>query len=389
MSTPRFTLPEDAQPTVPAQSAFGRVALVHDYWVHLRGGERIFLALMRLFPQADCYVLIRRRWVPEGEAPLELHTSALRFVPFGGRYFRALLPLYPLAARQLDLRGYDLVISSSSGFCHGARTAGTHLCYCHSPLRYIWNERDTTLAGARTPLTRLVMSRLLDTLREADYAAAQRVTAFVANSAAVQARIAEYYHRTSVVVHPFIDLQRFKPVEIAGIQDYFLVVAQLLPYKRVDVAIQACNRLGRRLIVVGSGPQRANLERLAGRNITFLSQVSEQELAELYAHCAALLQCGEEDFGMASLEAQAAGRPVLAYGAGGAIETVVEGQTGLFFHSQSPEALSEAIQAFDMRSFDPAVAQAQAARFDEDHFRSAMLHTCRHSIAEGSAREGR
>jgi glycosyltransferase involved in cell wall biosynthesis len=389
MSTPRFTLPEDTQPTLPAQSAFGRVALVHDYWVHLRGGERIFLALMRLFPQADCYVLIRRRWEPEGEASLELHTSALRFVPFGGRYFRALLPLYPLAARHLDLRGYDLVISSSSGFCHGVRTTAMHICYCHSPLRYIWNERDATLARARTPLTRLLLSGLLDTLREADYAAAQRVTTYVANSTAVQARIAEYYHRTSVVVHPFIDLRRFKPVEIADIQDYFLVVSQLLPYKRVDLAIQSCNRLGRRLIVVGSGPQRADLERQAGPNITFLSRVSEEELAGLYAHCAALLQCGEEDFGMASLEAQAAGRPVLAYGTGGALETVVEGQTGLFFAGQSAEALSEAIQAFDARSFDPAVTRAHAARFDEAHFRSAMLHTWQHSIAEGSAREGR
>lgn len=376
MTTGPFIPEECAEEPLPARSAFGRVALVHDYWVHLRGGERIFLALTRLFPQADCYVLIRRQRVAESEAPLRLRTSALRFIPFGGRYFRALLPLYPFAAQQLDLRSYDLVVSSSSGFCHGVRTAGVHICYCHSPLRYVWQERDATLAHTRTRLSRLVLARLLDGLREMDYAAAQRVTTYVANSAAVQARIAEYYQRTSTIVHPFIDLQRFQPVPTAEVRDYFLVVSQLLPYKRVDLAIQACTRLGRRLIVVGDGPERTQLERQAGPNVTFLSQVSNRELASLYAHCTALLQCGEEDFGMAALEAQAAGRPVLAYGAGGALETIVEGQTGLFFRTQSQAALSEAIHSFEALTFDPTIARSHASRFDETRFRASIWQAC-------------
>jgi glycosyltransferase involved in cell wall biosynthesis len=354
-------------------SAAGRVALVHDYWVHLRGGERMFLALTRLFPQADCYVLIRRRGLGLGDGARPLHVTPLRLVPFGGRYFRALLPLYPAAARHLDLRGYDLVISSSSGFCHGARTDGLHVCYCHSPLRYVWHERDATLAQARTPLGRVALARLLDRLRRADLMAARQVTAYVANSAAVRARIAAYYQRESTIVHPFIDLHRFQPRPVTEVEDYFLVVSELLPYKRVELAVEACTRLNRRLIVVGDGPERARLERLAGPTVTFYRRVSEAQLARLYAQCAAYVQCGVEDFGMAALEAQAAGRPVIAFGAGGALETVLPGETGVYFSAQTVEAVADALEAFDPRQFAPGAIRAHAERFDEANFRAGIL----------------
>jgi glycosyltransferase involved in cell wall biosynthesis len=354
-----------------ARKRLRKVALVHDYWVMLRGGERIFLGLRRLFPEADLYTLIQARDVPtEREAPLDFQPTPLRWIPGGGRHYRGLLPLYPFAARALDLRGYDLVISSSSGFCHGARTDGVHLCYCHSPLRYAWHEYTATLSGERAPLRRAVLRRVLPLLRQLDYAAAQRVTGYVANSAATQRRIADFYGRTSAVVHPFIDIDRYRPM--AAPEDYLLTVSQLLPYKRVDLAVAACARLGRRLIVVGEGPERARLEALAGPDTIFAGRVSEAELAALYSGCAALLQCGVEDFGMAALEAQASGRPVLAYGASGALETVREHRTGLFFAAQSVDDVVATLRAFNPTEFDTAAILAHARQFDESHFRAGI-----------------
>lgn len=348
-----------------------RVALVHDYWVTLRGGEYVFRGLARLFPDADCYVLIHRRDVPTEIARARWHTSPLQLIPWGPRHYRALLPLYPIAARHLDLRGYDLVISSSSGFCHHARTNGTHICYCHTPLRYAWSAYADTLAQQRSAWRRAALTFVLDRVRQADYAAAQQVTHYVANSSTVQARIAEYYGLPSTIVHPFIDLPRFLPVRRP--EDYLLVVSQLLPYKRVDLAIEACQRLGRRLIIVGEGPERARLQRMAGPLTTFAGRVSERELVSLYAHCAGLLQCGVEDFGMAALEAQACGRPVIAFGAGGALETVIPGQTGLYFSQQSADALLEVLCSFDPADFDATAVRAHAEHFGESEFRRRLL----------------
>jgi len=359
-----------------------RVALVHDYWVTLRGGEYVFRGLARLFPNADCYVLVHRRDVPTEIDSARWNTSPLQLIPWGARHYRALLPLYPMAARRLDLRGYDLVISSSSGFCHHARTNGTHLCYCHTPLRYAWSDYADTLAHQRSALRRTALAFILDRVRRADYAAAQRVTHYVANSSTVQARIAEYYDRPSTIVHPFIDLPRFHPIKQPD--DYLLVVSQLLPYKRVDLAIEACRRLRRRLIIVGDGPERARLQRIAGPLTTFAGRVSEPELVALYARCAALLQCGVEDFGLAALEAQACGRPVIAYGAGGALETVIPGQTGLYFSEQSMDALFDVMRSFDPADFDGAAVRAHAEHFDETQFRRRLLRVI---DDVGSARE--
>jgi glycosyltransferase involved in cell wall biosynthesis len=353
-----------------------RIALVHDYWVTLRGGERIFLGLTRLFPEADCFALIRDPHLGSGDhKALAMRTTALQWIPHGYRHFRSLLPLYPLAARSLDLRGYDLVISSSSGFCHGARTSGVHVCYCHSPLRYAWNEFDATIRQQRSPLGRAALSGVLRYVRRMDYAAAQRVSTYVANSRAVQQRIGAFYGRRSVIVHPFVDTARLRPSD--DVDDYFLVVSQLLPYKRVDLAIEACNHMRRRLFVVGDGPERPHLERIAGPSVRFLGRVSEPDLIALYARCAALLQCGEEDFGMAALEAQASGRPVLAFGAGGAVETVLHGRTGLRIPEQTVECVLDALARFDSMRFETAELLAHAERFNEDRFRSAMLQVVR------------
>lgn len=356
-----------------------RVALVHDWWVYLRGGERAFLAFTRMFPQADCYALVRGRDelapFPPGRT---LRTSWIQRVPLAMDHHRALLPLYPWAARGLDLRGYDLVLSGSSGFCHMARTDGVHVCYCHSPLRYAWQEYDATLAQQRSPLVRGALAVILRSIRRTDYAAAQRVTRYAANSRITQQRIKEYYGRESTVVGGYIDVNRFVPAAqgtgngSASSGGYYLAVSHLLPYKRVDLAIAACTRLGKRLIVVGEGPERAKLERLAGPSVTFYPRVPEARLAELYAGCEALIQCQVEDFGLIALEVQACGRPVLAYGVGGALDTVLPGVSGTFFGEQSADAVTESLASFDPGAYDPAAVRAHAVRFDEEHFTARL-----------------
>lgn len=367
-----------------------RVALVHDYWVHVRGGERVFLAFTRMFPDADCYALVGRRdALAQFPAGRRLHISGLRHVPFASSHFRAMLPLYPWAARQLDLRGYDLVLSSSSGFCHGARTDGVHVCYCYSPLRYAWHQYEETIASQRSPLRRAALKTVLDHVRRADYAAAQRVSEYIAISRVTQARIRAYYGKESTIVPALIELppssvltSSARPTTAS--ERYFLVISQLLPYKRVDLAVQACTRLGCRLVVVGDGPERAALERMAGPTVTFYSRVDAAHLAQLYAGCDALLQCGVEDFGLTPIEANAHGRPALVYGEGGALDTMIPGVTGAFFTEQSPDAVTDALVSFDPTAYDPQVLRAHAEQFDEAHF-AGRIHQVIAQALDGGA----
>jgi glycosyltransferase involved in cell wall biosynthesis len=282
------------------------------------------------------------------------------------------------------------VLSSSSGFCHAAQTDGPHVCYCHTPLRYAWQEYDTTLAAQRFPPARAALARVLDRVRQADYAASQRVGVYVANSRATQDRIRTYYGRDSDIVHPFVDTTRFTPnaSEVrptASSDGYFMVLSHLLPYKRVDLAVLACTALGRRLVVIGEGPERARLEQLAGPNVTFYSHMDDATLAQHYAGCDALLQCGSEDFGIAMLEAQACGRPVLAYGAGGALETVLPERSGAFFSEQSVDAVIATLQSFDPSAYDPRAIRAHAEQFNEANFAARMRQVIAEAIAPGSA----
>jgi glycosyltransferase involved in cell wall biosynthesis len=360
-----------------------RIALVHDYWVGLRGGEQIFLALKRLFPAADCYALVGgASYMPHDIDLPNVQISSMRYIPFSGRYYRALLPVYPFAARSLDLTNYDLVISSSSGFCHAARIAGPHLCYCHTPNRYAWQEYDTTLAAQPSQLRRTVLRRVLSYVRRSDYRAAQKVTCYVANSTAVQSRIERYYHRSSEIVYPFVDIHGFHPTPTGrqASQTYYLTVSQLLPYKRVDLAVEACTRLGAPLVVVGRGPELERLQRVAGPKVHFAGRVSNNELARLYAECTALLQCGEEDFGLAALEAQASGRPVIAFGASGAQDTIKDGITGKLFSQQSVDAVVTELQHFAPDQFDSVVIRAHAEQFDESRFQRGIMREVRRVI---------
>lgn len=349
-----------------------RVALVHYWLVGMRGGEKVLETLCELFPEADIFTLVCD---PAAISPrLRGHRITTSFLQkIGGvRHYQKMLPLMPFALESFDLTGYDLVISSEAGPAKGiiAGPDAVHICYCHSPMRYIWDLYPQYRAAAGR-LTRAVMSVTAPALRQWDVSTAHRVDHFIANSAYVARRIQKYYRRDAQVLHPPVDLTRFSAAAQPG--DYYLCAGQITPYKKIEIAVEACTRLGRRLVVIGAGAGPA-LRRLAGPTVEFQGAVDNATMAHHFAHCRALLFPGVEDFGIVPLEVMASGRPVIAYGKGGALETVVDGRTGLLFHEQTADALAEAIRQFEARAdaFDPATLQAHARSFGADLFRERL-----------------
>ncbi len=346
-----------------------RVALVHDFLVHIRGGERTMLALHELYPEAPIYVLVADRKCMAGLKGVEIRESFVGKFPFVRRHFRAFLPLYPLATESLDLSGYDLVLSSSALFVKNIRTAPytCHICYCHTPNRYLWANGTAIRPGGNSGgAQRLLLAPLLAALRMWDLRGTSRADYFLANSETTAVRIARFYGRPAEVVYPPVDVHAFQvSTRDAG---YFLVVAHLVPYKRVDVVVRAFASLRERLIVVGGGPELRRLQGLAGQHTTFLGTVSENTLHSLYENCRALVFPALKDFGIAAVEAQACGKPVIAFRAGGLTEIVREGLTGLFFEEQEPDSLVQALERFKRYSFDPQTARANAERFDKAVF---------------------
>ena len=300
------------------------------------------------------------------------------------RTFRAFLPLYPAAIESFDLSSYDLVVSSSSAWAHAVicDESTVHVCYCHNPFRYAWNDRDRTLARRRDPITRALLRGQFRRWRQWDWIAAQRVDRYVANSRATQARIGAYFGRDSRIVHPPVDTRRFRP---GRVRDYYIVLAELMPHKRIDVAIEAFNRLGRPLVVVGDGPGGRALQRLAGPSIRFTGRVSDRGVETLLEGARALVMPAAEEFGIAAVEAQAAGRPVIAVGAGGALETIVEDVTGCVWTGGAAE-LAEAVRAFDDGAVDPRACVANAARFDRQIFERRLLDEIDSVFADGRFR---
>jgi glycosyltransferase involved in cell wall biosynthesis len=348
-----------------------RTAIVHYWLLNQRGGEKVLDALCRLLPDADIFTLFCD---PETLSPeVRKHTVKASFLNPLRRYYRSLLPLMPMALESLDLRGYDLVVSSESGPAKGvlAPTAARHVCYCHTPMRYLWDQYP----AYRTEWTpsrwkRAAMVPLSNYLRLWDFASAARVDQFVANSENVRRRIWKTYRRESTVIHPPVDVDSFywKPPE-----DYFLIVSELVPYKRVDCAVRYFSRTGRRLVVAGSGPEYRSLRKLAGANVEFPGRVTDDELRELYARCRAFLLPGEEDFGITPVEALASGKPVVALGRGGALETVPS-FGGVFYDEPSEEALAAAIRSFETMEHrvSPAELQSYVQRFCEAEFAGRM-----------------
>ncbi len=362
-----------------------RVALVHDWLTGYRGGERVLLHLARRHPQADLFTLIHERGtVP---APIEartIHTSALDRIPGRARHYRKLLPLFPWAIERFDFSGYDLVLSTSHAVAKSVRVpAGVpHVDYCFTPMRYVWDRIDAYLGdGARRTLARPLVRRL----REFDVRTSgpDRVTRFLAISTDVADRIARHYGRTARVVPPPVDVSWIEPASAPG-GDAYLLVGGFVPYKREDLVIEAFRRNRRPLIVAGDGPGRADLERTAPPNVRFVGRVSDAELARLYRDARALVYPQHEDFGLVAVEAQAAGRPVIGFGRGGLLDTVVplaataDGSidassvdaTGVLFGEQTPEALCEAIERFEKNEhrFDPRALRRWAERFSPARF---------------------
>ena len=347
-----------------------KVAIVHYWLVGMRGGEKVVEALCGMYPDADIFTHV---YAPEAVSPrIAAHrvtTSFIARLPRAARQYQNYLPLMPMALEQLDLRGYDLVISSESGPSKGIipPAGAVHVCYCHSPMRYIWNMFHDY--RERTGFVkRLLMPPLSHYIRNWDTVSANRVHDFVANSRTVARRLQTYYRRDSTVIYPPVDTASFAPVSANEIGDYHLMVGELVRYKRPELAVEAFNKARRRLVIIGGGEMLAELKALAGPTVTLMGPQPFPVLQHHYARCRGLIFPGEEDFGIVPVEAMASGRPVVAFGRGGATETVREGITGIFFHEQSAEALLAAVERCDAMAFDPSDAVSHAAVFGTERF---------------------
>jgi glycosyltransferase involved in cell wall biosynthesis len=357
-----------------------KVALVHYWLVGMRGGEKVLEELCALFPQAEIFTHVV---VPEAISPAlrrhKIHTTFIARLPGARKHYQKYLPLMPMALEELDLRGFDLVISSESGPAKGVITPPDclHICYCHSPMRYVWNMYQD-YKGEAGAVTRLLMPPIFHYLRQWDQLSSGRVDHFLANSTAVQSRIAKYYRREATVIHPPVDTGIFTPGNQSD-GDYYLVCGQLVGYKRVDLAVEAFNRNGRPLVVIGGGELFRKLQAKAGANIRFLGPQSIEVLREHYRHCRALIFPGEEDFGIVPVEAMACGRPVIAYAKGGALDTVIDGATGILFPTQTVEALNNAVAEFEScpGALPPQSLRDHALRFSREIFRERLGHFIR------------
>ena len=364
-----------------------RVAIVHYWLVGMRGGERVLEQLCLMFPDADIYTHVCDR---EKLSPLlrrhRIRETFIARLPGAKKHYQKYLPLMPYALEQLDLSSYDLVLSSESGPAKGVicNPDTPHLCYTHSPMRYIWDQYHAYREGLNWPM-RMLWTVVSHKLRIWDVAAANRVDRYVANSSFVARRVMRCWGREADVVHPPVDLEAYRPAPAPGADAPSLFLSALVPYKRADLAIEACKLLGRRLKIVGSGSEMERLKKLAGPGVEFLGRVPDGEMRALYHSCRALLFPGVEDFGIVPLEAMACGRPVLAYGRGGALDTVKEGVSGLLFDAQTAESLAEAMRRFETEmepSLDPERVAAHAQSFGPGQFRAGMWSAIRRMAPE-------
>lgn len=349
-----------------------QVALIHDWLNQIGGAEDVLETIVQMFPEAPLYTsLYWRKGMPEHWREWPIQTSFIDKLPFAHKKQQLYFPLYPFAFEQFDFRGYDVVLSNKSGFCHGIITdpETVHICYCLTPTRYVWRYHQYAEQEQLGRLTRLGLAPFLTFLRQWDRLAADRVDHFIAISEVVRRRINKVYRREATIIYPPVETSRFVPVSQPD--EYYFFVGRLVPYRRLDVLIEAFNKLGRPLVIAGSGRDRERLENLAQDNITFLGYVPDEELPRWLANCRAFVWPGEEDFGIAPVQAMAAGRPVLAYAAGGALDTVVPG-TGALFYEQTAVAIMEAVEQFDHTAVSPDFIRAHAEQFDTAVFKQKL-----------------
>ncbi len=366
-----------------------KIALIHDWLTGMRGGEKCLEIFCELFPEATLMTLLHLKGTmsPTIEK-MDIRTSFIQKLPFIKQKYRHYLPLFPTAIEEFDLKGYDLILSSSHCVAKGVLThPGTmHFCYCHTPMRYVWSMyHDYFGQGRAKGLQKMIIAFSSNYLRMWDVISANRVDHFVANSHHVQKRIEKYYHRDAAVIHPPVDTANTWLSEKNN--DYYLVVTALVPYKRIDIAVKAFNQLNKRLVIVGQGSEEKYLKKIAGKNIEFVGWAVGSELQNYFANCKALIFPGEEDFGIVPVEAQAFGKPVIALGIGGALETVRgiwptrdgsyinqnDGQTtGIFFPQATPESLIKAVEFFEQLNFSGEIIRRHALQFDKEQFRQRI-----------------
>jgi glycosyltransferase involved in cell wall biosynthesis len=343
----------------------------------MRGGEKVLEVLCELYPDATLFTLLHNKGAMSSTIEnMKIHTSFVQNLPMAEDRYRHYLPLFPRAIESFDFSGYDFILSTSHCVAKGARPVGNalHVCYCFTPMRYVWDQYAEYFGKGRAGLlTRAAMAVVAPALQKWDVRTSSRVHFFMADSENVARRIERYYARAADVIHAPVNTSLFKPTGKPG--DYYLMVTALVPYKRVDLAIDTFNELGERLVIIGSGPEEDKLKMRAASNIEFLGWEGDDVLAKFYANCRALIFPGVEDFGIVPLEAMASGRPVIAFAQGGALETVVgsgENPTGVFFHEQSVAALKNAIKEFESRQFDPQTIRNHAEKFDRKKFKQRM-----------------
>jgi glycosyltransferase involved in cell wall biosynthesis len=370
-----------------------RIALVHDYFVELGGAERVVEAMHDSFPSAPLYTTVALpQYLPQRLRAADIRTSILQHLPSMDRRFRHYFMLYPFAVEKFDLSSYDLIFSSSSGYAKGVRRRrnAIHVCYCHTPMRWVWRYDDYVSREKFGRGVRAVLPMFLWALRKWDLRASQQPNYYIANSRLVAERIKKIYGREAHVIPPPIDVNRFQMSNETG--DYYLVLSRLISYKRIDLAIEACKRMNRRLVIIGDGPDRQRLEKLADDRIEFLGRQPDGVVNYYLSRCRALLFPGEEDFGMAPLEANAAGRPVIAYRGGGAAETVIDGKTGVFFDQANSLSLSMAIERFEAMAWSQILLRRHAEKFDTNVFAFRVLQflgsvapdSCAHELHSGA-----
>ncbi len=351
-----------------------KIALIHDHLNQFGGAERVLLNMRVIWPQSPIYTLIydekkMGKWFKDSQ----IVESFIKKLPASRKRFKWYLPLMPAAFEQFNLTQYDVVLSSVSGLAKSVivNPEAFHICYCHTPTRYLWSDTHTYTEELHQPwLVKKLLPPLLTYLRMCDYNAAQRVDLFLANSQFVARRIKKYYRREAQVLYPPVETSQFSISP--EIDKYFLIVSRLRPYKRVDIAVRAFNKLGLPLKIIGVGEEAEHLKKIAKSNIEFLGAVPDDLRNQYYARARAFINPQEEDFGITAVEAMAAGRPVIAYRSGGAVESVIDGKTGSFFDEQSWEALADAVIRFDEKQFDPQIIRAHAQKFDSQQFRTSL-----------------
>jgi len=356
-----------------------KLAFSHDWLNGMRGGEKCLEVLCELYPETPIYTLFcDKKQISRTIAAHRIHTSSLQWVPAIDRYYRYFLPLFPAAVESLKARNYDFILSFSHCASKGIQKnrGAFHLCYCFTPMRYAWVLFDEYFKRKPRPLQRAIQMQL-ERLRKWDLRNSSEVDQFVAISEHVRNRIRHFYDRDARVIYPPVDTDFYTPDPKVKKEDYYLVVSALVPYKKIDLVIETFERLKRPVRIIGQGPERAYLESKAGKNIRFLGWQSNEAIREAYRQARALIFPGEEDFGIVPVEAQACGTPVIAFRKGGALETIVEGQTGVFFGAQDAGCLEECVRAFELKKFDPDLIRFNALKFSRPRFAQEMRDAIR------------